>query len=103
MTANNKGDSGEDQMTPDTDDSGAHSEGFKRTPPPVMGQRGKKARTYPPKEQPNTHKVHQTLTCSKLSYVSLLLFMILIFVNESTMPTWVSRGETINLRSSPDL
>lgn len=58
MTANSKGDSGEDQMTPDTDDSGAHSEGFKRTPPPVMGhrgleQRGKKARTYPPKEQPN--------------------------------------------------
>ncbi|XP_046682989.1 tyrosine-protein kinase Abl isoform X3 [Homalodisca vitripennis] len=63
LTASNKGDS-EDQMTPDTDDSGAHSEGFKRAPPPVMGhrgleQRGKKARTYPPKEQPNTHKVVQ--------------------------------------------
>uniref|UniRef100_A0A1B6DYH9 Tyrosine-protein kinase n=1 Tax=Clastoptera arizonana TaxID=38151 RepID=A0A1B6DYH9_9HEMI len=66
MTASNKGDS-EDQMTPDTDDSGAHSypgEGFKRAPPPVMGnrgleQRGKKSRTYPPKESPNTQKVVQ--------------------------------------------
>lgn len=64
MTASNKGDS-EDQMTPDTDDSGAHSypgEGFKRAPPPVMGnrgleQRGKKSRTYPPKESANTQKV----------------------------------------------
>jgi len=59
MTASNKGDSEEGQ-TPDTDDSGAHSEGFKRAP--VMGhrgleQRGKKARTYPP--QPNTNKVVQ--------------------------------------------
>ncbi|XP_054273838.1 tyrosine-protein kinase Abl isoform X2 [Macrosteles quadrilineatus] len=63
MTQSNKGDS-EDQMTPDTDDSGAHSEGFKRAPPPVgsrapLEQRGKKSRTYPPKEQPNTNKVVQ--------------------------------------------
>ena len=66
MTASNKGDS-EDQMTPDTDDSGAHSypgEGFKRATPPVMGnrgleQRGKKARTYPPKDTAvSTQKVH---------------------------------------------
>lgn len=67
MTASNKGDS-EDQMTPDTDDSGAHSypgEGFKRATPPVMGnrgleQRGKKARTYPPKDtSAGTQKVVQ--------------------------------------------
>lgn len=62
-TASNRGDSEDPgQVTPDTDDSGAHSEGFKRAPAPVMGhrgleQRGKKSRTYPPKEQPNSQKV----------------------------------------------
>ena len=51
LTASNKGDS-EDQMTPDTDDSGAHSypgEGFKRA-------QQSKACTYPPKETPKPHK-----------------------------------------------
>ncbi|XP_075229054.1 tyrosine-protein kinase Abl isoform X2 [Lycorma delicatula] len=68
LTASNKGDS-EDQMTPDTDDSGAHSEGFKRTPPsaptsaPVMGgrgleHRGKKNRSFPPKEPTNNNNTN---------------------------------------------
>lgn len=70
LTASNKGDSESDlqDQTPDTDDSGAHSypeaptgtflpagatSSFKRAP--IMGnrgleQRGKKSRTYPPKD-----------------------------------------------------
>lgn len=78
LTVSNKGDSeGELQdQTPDTDDSGAHSypeissscfpssgtSSFKRAP--IMGnrgleQRGKKSRTYPPKETQNTQKVFE--------------------------------------------
>ena len=79
MTASNKGDSESDlqDQTPDTDDSGAHSypeaptgtffppggatSSFKRAP--IMGnrgleQRGKKSRTYPPKDTATTQKVH---------------------------------------------
>lgn len=69
LSACNKGDSESDlqDQTPDTDDSGAHSHPDPPTQPPVelpqnsfkrapiMGnrgleQKGKKARTYPPKE-----------------------------------------------------
>ncbi|XP_044731798.1 tyrosine-protein kinase Abl isoform X2 [Chrysoperla carnea] len=82
LTASTKGDSESDiqDQTPDTDDSGAHSypeastgtfmtgtsapagSSFKRAP--IMGnrgleQRGKKSRTYPPKETANTQKVVQ--------------------------------------------
>lgn len=84
LTASTKGDSESDiqDQTPDTDDSGAHSypeastgtfmtgtsapagSSFKRAP--IMGnrgleQRGKKSRTYPPKETANTQKVKQIL------------------------------------------
>jgi abelson tyrosine-protein kinase 1 len=77
LTASNKGDSESElqDQTPDTDDSGAHSypeaptgtffppsatTSFKRAP--VMGnrgleQRGKKSRTYPPKDTASVHKV----------------------------------------------
>lgn len=82
LTASNKGDS-EDQMTPDTDDSGAHSEGFKRAPPsaptsaPVMGgrgleHRGKKSRTYPPKEPGNNNSNNQQQ--QKVYFFMLLIF-----------------------------
>jgi len=83
LTASQKGDSeGElQEQTPDTDDSGAHSytdgsanatgafpapnstlSSFKRQPAPVMGnrgleQRGKKSRTYPPKDAAAAQKV----------------------------------------------
>ncbi|PSN33486.1 Tyrosine-protein kinase Abl [Blattella germanica] len=80
LTASNKGDSESDlqDQTPDTDDSGAHSypeaptgtffppggttSSFKRAP--IMGnrgleQRGKKSRTYPPKDATNAQKVVQ--------------------------------------------
>ncbi|XP_039287602.1 tyrosine-protein kinase Abl isoform X2 [Nilaparvata lugens] len=60
-----KGGDSEDQMTPDTDDSGtAHSEGFKRAGAGPVGAGsmgaghrsggGKKSRTYPPKEAANS-------------------------------------------------
>ena len=77
LTASNKGDSESDvqDQTPDTDDSGAHSypeaptgkffppgasSSFKRAP--IMGnrgleQRGKKSRTYPPKDTASAQKV----------------------------------------------
>jgi len=77
LTASNKGDSESDMQdqTPDTDDSGAHSypeaptgkffppgatSSFKRAP--IMGnrgleQRGKKSRTYPPKDTASAQKV----------------------------------------------
>lgn len=77
MAASTKGDSESElqDQTPDTDDSGAHSypeassscftssgatSSFKRAP--IMGnrgleQRGKKSRTYPPKESQNAQKV----------------------------------------------
>ncbi|XP_021917496.1 tyrosine-protein kinase Abl isoform X5 [Zootermopsis nevadensis] len=79
LTVSNKGDSESDlqDQTPDTDDSGAHSyseaptgtffppgatSSFKRVP--IMGnrgleQRGKKSRTYPPKDTASTQKVVQ--------------------------------------------
>ncbi|XP_069686390.1 tyrosine-protein kinase Abl isoform X3 [Periplaneta americana] len=79
LTASNKGDSESDlqDQTPDTDDSGAHSypeaptgtffppgatSSFKRAP--IMGnrgleQRGKKSRTYPPKDTASAQKVVQ--------------------------------------------
>jgi abelson tyrosine-protein kinase 1 len=77
LTVSNKGDSESDlqDQTPDTDDSGAHSypeaptgafgqpgatSSFKRAP--IMGnrgleQRGKKSRTYPPKDTASAQKV----------------------------------------------
>lgn len=77
LTHSNKGDSESDlqDQTPDTDDSGAHSypdaptgkffppgatSSFKRAP--IMGnrgleQRGKKSRTYPPKDTASAQKV----------------------------------------------
>lgn len=95
MTISTKGDSeGELQdQTPDTDDSGTHSypevssfsssgatSSFKRAP--IMGnrgleQRGKKSRTYPPKETQNTQKVKSAcdkLICKILNYVFFRLF-----------------------------
>jgi hypothetical protein len=98
LTASNKGDSESDvqDQTPDTDDSGAHSypeaptgkffppgatSSFKRAP--IMGnrgleQRGKKSRTYPPKDTVSAQKVcviqkgcflcrYQTLFAVKIS------------------------------------
>lgn len=87
LTASNKGDSESDlqDQTPDTDDSGAHSypeaptgtffptgatSSFKRAP--IMGnrgleQRGKKSRTYPPKDAAcaQVRCVHKGCSCCR--------------------------------------
>jgi hypothetical protein len=90
LTASNKGDSESDvqDQTPDTDDSGAHSypeaptgkffppgatSSFKRAP--IMGnrgleQRGKKSRTYPPKDTASAQKVSvNQKECSPCTYL----------------------------------
>lgn len=94
----NKGDSESDvqDQTPDTDDSGAHSypeassstfmtgtsapttgSSFKRLP--IMGNRGlehrgKKSKTYPPKETPNPQKVSITIIRSEICINKIYIF-----------------------------
>ena len=101
LTASNKGDSESDvqDQTPDTDDSGAHSypeaptgkffppgatSSFKRAP--IMGnrgleQRGKKSRTYPPKDTASAQKVSVIQRgCSLCTYQISIIIIIIMFL-----------------------